>query len=213
MAARGYNSICMKTLLTGLAVCLISTAAEPTRTLTLNVADGGSVVTQLSGTIAVNKGSSLHRRWVIINDPTCPVQLGTLGIKSLYKRDGYSGSYELVVDRSQGAAIAATDVRAVRLVFTVFDIWGNRDRGLSALTVTDVADGSPVPIEGGWYASENDVEQLFTTVAYVDQVMLPDGKIWIASRSAIAAKLSQVQLKVTESALDPDPQKQPSTGK
>jgi hypothetical protein len=49
----------MKPLFTGLTLCFLMTAAEPTRTLKLDVADGGSVVTQLSATIAVNKGSSL----------------------------------------------------------------------------------------------------------------------------------------------------------
>jgi len=84
---------------------------------------------------------------------------------------------------------------------------------LSALTITDIATGSPAPIDGGWYASENNVEKFFTSAAYVDQVMFPDGKIWSANRADIAAKLSKVQLKVTESALDPNPPKQPAATK
>ena len=48
-------------------------AGELLRKLDLQIADGGSMVTQLSGSIAVNKGSTLRRRWVILNDPTCPV--------------------------------------------------------------------------------------------------------------------------------------------
>ena len=103
-----------------------------------------------------------------------------------------------------------TDIRAVRLVFTQFDLWGSRDRGLASTTVTDIAAGQPIPTEGSWYATENDVEGIFTTVAYVDQVMLPDGKIWTANRAAVAAKLSEVQLKVTEAALEPDPPKVPA---
>jgi len=100
-----------------------------------------------------------------------------------------------VADRSPGSATAAVDLRAVQLAFAVFDIWCNRDRGLSALTITDIATGSPAPIDGGWYASENNVEKFFTSAAYVDQVMFPDGKIWSANRADIAAKLSKVQLK------------------
>jgi hypothetical protein len=190
--------------------CLVATAAEPLRTLTIAVADGGSVVTRLLGDIAVNKGSSLHRRWVIINDATCPIQLGTIGITPIYKSERYSGSYAYVVNRSQGTATATSDVRAVRIVFTHFDIWGNRDRGLAAVSVTDIPAGSAVPLEGSWYATENDVEEFFTSVAYVDQVMLPDGKIWTANRASIASRLAEVQLKVTGAALDPDPPKQPA---
>jgi hypothetical protein len=173
-------------------------AGDPPRTLELKIADGGSMVTQLSAGIAVNKGSSLHRRWVILNDTSCPVKLGTIGIVPVYRSERYSGSYEFVI---KGDATAVTD------------LWGLRDRGLEAITVTDIAAGLPIPTEGSWYATENDVERIFTTVAYVDQVMLPDGKIWTANRAAVAAKLSVVQLKVTEAALDPDPPKAPPVAK
>src|SRR4051794_25232671 len=106
----------MHRVLPALLLCLVATAAEPLRTLTIAVADGGSVVTRLLRDIPEKKGSPLHRRWVIINGATSPVQLGTIGITPIYKSERYSGSYAYVVNRSQGTATATSDLRAVRIV-------------------------------------------------------------------------------------------------
>ena len=180
-------------------------AQGPARQITLDKSDGGSVVTELGYGISVNKGSTLVRRWFTLNDDTCPVSLERSGIQTVYKSERYSGSYSFA---PAGTARAAKPVRAVYIVFALFDVWGERMRNLGLSEVTDLPEGGSVPFKSSWYASENDVSEFHTSVSFVDRVMLADGTIWRADRRAIAAKLSEVQIKVSESGLEREPPKE-----
>jgi hypothetical protein len=172
------------------------------RGLVLHHADGGSVVTDLAFGISVNKGSALKRRWFVIQDPTSPISLGDVGIKSVYKNSEYSGEYHFV---SAGDTKTKSAVSAYEILYVLFDVWGERMRVLASTDLVDLPEGVPIKQEGTWYASENDVSEYFTSVAYVDKVMMADGRIWRADRKAIMEKLADVELRVNESALAPDP--------
>jgi hypothetical protein len=173
-------------------------APSVARKLTIQTYDGGSAVTELSYGIAVNKGSSLHRRWYVINDSTCPVELGTVGIKPVY-RSGGGGSYQF---SPLGDLKPTASTSAVEVIFVQFDLWGNRERGLSANEIHDLPLGQSFKIEGSWYASENEVSQQLTSVAYVRNAMTVDGKIWRADLEKISALLQTVALTVSASGLE-----------
>lgn len=123
------------TLLFVLNACAQSGASGPARNLTIESNDGGSAVTELGYGIAVNKGSTLHRRWYVINDPSCPVNLGVVGIKPVYKSD--------LKFKAVGDLTPKVDISAVEVIFVQFDIWGNRERNLSATEIRDLQ-GQPV---------------------------------------------------------------------
>lgn len=172
------------------------------RKLTIQSNDGGSAVTELGYNIAVNKGSTLHRRWYVINDLSCPVSLGVVGIKPVYRGEQYT--FTPVGDLMPSVALSA-----VQVIFVQFDIWGNRERSLSANEIKDLPVGQTFNIVGGWYASENDVSEQLTSVAYVRNAMTSDGKIWRADLDKIVALLQTVALKVSASGLESEPRKEP----
>jgi hypothetical protein len=137
----------------------------------------------------------------VLNDESCPVKLGNVGILARYKPSQYSGSYEFV---SNGPVTVTQDIEALRLVFVVFDIFGDKMRGLSAIQVKDFTAQASIPHDGSWYATENDVEKFFTSVAFVSDVMLKDGRIWRSDYKTISSKLAEVEIKISEAALEPD---------
>lgn len=170
---------------------------------TIQTYDGGSAVTDLGYDIQVNKGSSLHRRWYVINDPSCPVDLAMVGIKPRYAGNaGYK--FEPVGDFK-----TKVPTSAVQVIFVQFNVWGNPERNLSATEIRDLQPGQTFKIEGNWYATENDVSEQLTSVAYVRNVMTADGKIWRADLDRIAALLQTVALKVSASGLESEPRKEP----
>lgn len=170
--------------------------------ITLDKSDGGSIVTVLMRGIAVNKNSTLTRRWFTLNDNSCPILLEGAGVKSAYTSERYSGSYSFT---PSGVARARKAVRATRIVFAIFDVWGDHMRNLALSKMQDIPDGGNVPFEGAWYASENDVSEYYTSAAFVDRVMLADGTIWRSDRKAISSKLSDVQIHVSEAGLEKEP--------
>jgi len=192
-------------LLFVLYACAQSGAHGPARNLTIQSSDGGSAVTEWSSDIAVNKGSTLHRRWYVINDFTCPVNLGVVGIKPAYL-SGYSGSCRF---NPVGDLTAKVALSAVEVIFAQFDIWGNRERNLSATEIRDLQAGEGFKIKGSWYASEDDVSEQLTSVAFVRNAMIADGKIWRADLDKVAALLQTVALKASASGLEPEPRKEP----
>jgi len=183
-----------------------STTSSPERNLTIQNSDGGSAVTELGYGIAVNKGSTLHRRWSIINDSSCPVSLGTVGTQPIYKSQQYGGSYSFT---PVGDLTPKVPVSAVQVIFAQFDLWGNRERNLAATEIKDLQAGKSFKMEGSWYASENDVSEQLTSVAFVRNVMTADGKIWRADLDKIATLLQTVALKVSASGLESEPRKEP----
>ena len=196
---------CQK-VIAGLALASAFAIAQEKRSVVVEKADGGSVTTNLIGTIKVNGGSSLNRRWFTVNDSTSPVLLTAAGVKPVYNRNSSVGSYAFV---PSGAGTARSSVKAVKIVFVIFNLWGDRMRNLALTQVMDIGSGGTVPFDGTWYASETDVQQLYTSLVFVDSVMLADGSIWRSDKKLISAKLDEVQLHVSETGLDPDP---PKTG-
>ena len=74
-----------------------SAQRQPTKTsrpLQVEELGGGSVITNLGYGIQVNKGSTLQRRWFVINDPSSPVRLSGTGINVVYVSSSIGGDYE-----------------------------------------------------------------------------------------------------------------------
>src|SRR5256885_1429478 len=72
------------------AIALFVAATAVAQELKTEVIDGGSAVTDLGYDIQVNKGSTLHRSFAIINDPSAPAQLVSAGVSTRYGRERYS---------------------------------------------------------------------------------------------------------------------------
>ena len=171
--------------------------ADSSEPMQVTVSDGGSVVTDLGYEIQVNKGSSLHRSFVTINDPAAPLTLQNVGVATKYAGNRYDF-------RATGALLPREPIQAVEVRIVLFDVFGGRMKTLSATHVTDLQ-AQPVVIErwGTWYAWENDVSEFLTSVAFVANVRTASGHVWHFNDKRVGEELAKLNLKVTSGSLEP----------
>ncbi len=193
----------MKRLLVTFIVCILwNPQLINAQSISVKTADGGSVVTELSYGIKVNKKSTLHRSWVVLNDPSCPAQLSGAGINTRYGDREYN--YVPVGTAKTSESITALEVR-----YLLYDVFGEHMKTLSATEITDLPTNGSLTLNnmGSWRAWENDVSKLLTVVAFVAQVRTGSGKIWQYQDKVIGEELNKIRLKVTAGVLDPSKEK------
>ena len=182
------------------AVCSAQDKAG-VRSLDVLKADGGSVQIPLGYNVVVNNESSLHRTWFVLNDPSCPLQLvEKTGVNVEYREP----NYRFVSD---GAVSPRVDTSAFESSTVLFNLWGDHLETLSLVALRDLRSGDQFSLAGkfSWYASEADATEYVTSVTYVRNVRLGDGKIWRADMRSILRKLADIQLKASEEKLDARP--------
>jgi hypothetical protein len=169
----------------------------PTRNLDLTEIDGGSMANGQYG-VVLQKNTSIHRKWYILNDHTCPVQLSGAGAIPVS-----TSAFLLKGDVTTSARTTAIDVVAV-----LFDLWGDHLMNLDMLKVTDLDSNATVPLsdsDSKWLADEHTVKDYLTSAMYVRRVRLSDGKLWLADMPAILRKLTEIPLKVSKEELELKP--------
>ena len=134
--------------------------------------------------IVVNRGSTLERQWVIVNDPDLPIRISRLRPKTeLEDRQWvYKVEYGIEVDEP----LSAIEVR-----FIPFNIWGEKERTLSATEITDF-DPGPRNMTGTWrILSENDALEHFAMLAYVSKVKRASGALIHADAESVVEQARQ----------------------
>lgn len=164
----------MKTLL----VATLSSMIAATALADVSSGKAGPMQIDIGYGIIVNQGSTLEREWMIVNDDRLPVSLNAVSPTTrLNDRNWvYDVSYELDVSE---------DIQAFEVRFIPFNIWGEKDRSLSA---TDISDRSPGKhtVSGSWrILSENDAIEHYAMLGYIAQVKLRSGAIRHADPDAI----------------------------
>ena len=193
--------------LVSVALCFALLAFPQATALKVLTIDGGTVVTPLSYNIKVNSRSTLRRTWLVINDPTCPVQISRAGINTAFEQDRVSGSYHF---KAAGSFTVKEAVSALTITFILYDPFGDHMKTLGATYVEDFAAemiGSLDSLGGRWYANETDVRDLLTVVAFISDARTTGGAVWKYNEKAISTELNQIRLKVTSGILEP--QKEP----
>jgi hypothetical protein len=152
--------------------------------------DGGTVTTDLGFGVKVNEKSSLHRKWTVLNDPSCPIQLSNAGIETVYRQSGFS--FKAVCSARTSKPVQASEIR-----YLLYDVFGEHLQTLSTTQVRDFSPDVTYQLGGAvtWRASETEVSQLLTVVAFVAQVRGEDGKIWRCNQKEIGDELTRIQLK------------------
>ena len=161
---------------------------------------GGPVVTNLGYGIQVNKGSTLQRRWYVLNDDSAPLQVSQTGVNTIYESRQYSGDYRF---RIAGSATSKEPLAAYEIRFLLFDVFGQHLRTLSATQVSDCT-GQFALKDMSWYAGENDVSELLTVVSFVAHARTPDGRIWSYDTGKLLHEIERIKVKLTEKELVPD---------
>jgi hypothetical protein len=179
-----------------LSISLLLVANVTHAQLKVDMTDGGSVVTALGYGIEVNKGSSLKRTLVVINDASSPLSLTDTGVAPKYQDRGYSFL-------PTGYMTPKEPVAAVEIRFVLFDMFGTPMTTLSAIRVKDFgAEKTPLG-EASWYASESNVRGLLTVASFVAHVRTASGKIWRYNEKRIGEELAKLNLRVSAGALEP----------
>lgn len=176
----------------------------PGRVLRVKELGGGSIVTDLGYRIQVNQGSSLQRRWFVINDPSCPVQLSGAGIRTAYRSSSIGGDYKYM---ATGLATTGEMITAFQVRYLLFDIWGEHTRTLSDTEVSDLKAQIALKDTGSWSTWENEVSEFFTVVSFVSLVRRPDGTVWQYDPSSLLQHVEGIKVKLTEKELTPDREK------
>ncbi|GJQ22186.1 MAG: hypothetical protein HBSIN02_25410 [Bacteroidia bacterium] len=191
-----------KSTVLGFAISILISSHAVSQSIKVSTEDGGSVVTELGYGVKVNKNSTLRRSFITFNDPACPVQLNSAGIKTLY--DDRSYSYKPVGTLNASEQVSAIDVR-----FLLYDVFGDHIKTLRGTYVGDVAPNNAFQLKdiGSWRAWENEVSELLTVVSFVAQVRTQSGKLWRYNEKAIGEEMSKVRLKVSSGVLDPTKEK------
>lgn len=146
--------------------------------------------------ILVNEGSSLERNWVIVNDERLPITLDQFtGLKTTLQDRNWVYEANFALDVSE--PIVAVEVR-----FLPFDIWGEKERTLSATFINDRSDRTYLESASWRILSENEAIQHFGVVAYVAQVRLADGQILRANPDAVIAAGRRFSKTFSESQLE-----------
>ena len=133
-----------------------------------------------------NKGSSLVRESVVLNDPDCPVQISKA-----------STAFELA--KSNFALVSATDftlksaTAAVSIRHAAFDVFGQHMETLVGTDVTDRRAG-PHSRTARWNALGDLIPAMLTTVTFVARVRLSDGTQWSYDEGKLLAALTRLKL-------------------
>jgi hypothetical protein len=173
------------------SLLIISFNAYSQPQLDLKEFDGGSVITNLVSGIQVNKDSTLKRKWFVINDNTCPIQLNNSGINTGFKNSELSYYYWVSGRFEAKTAISAYEVR-----FILFDVWNEYLTTLAGTNIKDLTtfDKYLLGDSWSWFASENDVSELYTVVSFVAHVRTPDGSVWIYNNDGIAEQIKSIKI-------------------
>ena len=162
------------------------------------------MVTNLGYGIQVNKGSSLQRRWYVLNNETCPVKLYNAGVRTVFESSRVGGDYRY---RPEGTADVKQPVTAIEVRFILFDVWGRHMQTLSATHITDASGDLSLENFGSWRAWENDVSEVMNVVSFVARVRTTEGEIWSYDGSTFIRELEKIKLKLTEKELSPEREK------
>src|SRR5438105_3647205 len=153
-----------------LLAAMVPTAVSYAQQYQVNRAPDGPFATKILG-VPFNQGSSLQRERILLNIPSCPVQITATSLTYDYKDRGMQYKVRSTFQTQQPIA-------AVELRYILYDVFGDHLRNLSNTEAKDYTSGEHV-VDGTWNVlRENDVSEHLTTVAYVAKVRLPDGKVW-----------------------------------
>lgn len=211
-AGKSWIALVVAALLSGLSCANQQGAQSPqssprvssSRPLQVEELSGGSVVTNFGYGIQVNKGSSLQRRWYVINDPSCPVQLSAAGISTVYRSSSIGGEYKY---KATGVAATREKITGFEVRYLLFDVWGEHTRTLSDTEVSDLKGQIALKDTGSWRTWENEVSEIFTVVTFVARVRKPDGAVWEYDTQSLLQRVEKIKVTLTEKELTPEREK------
>ena len=168
------------------------------QSLAVTRGSGGSIKVELGYGIVLNKESSLTREWIVINDPALPLQIESAQAYPKFVQERSRGEYNYTADyvlTTQAVGIKAYEIR-----FLILDVFGERQRLLSASAVVDVAASGRHSDNGQWNLySESDASTAFYSIAYIAAVRTDSGLIVRANPERVLAEIRKISSAITAS--------------
>jgi len=169
---------------------------------------GGSNKVELGYGISLNDGSTLEREWVTVNDKKMPVALvGSVGVGIIYDAGSKYSSGDYLYS-TEYKVIAKEDVRALKVNFLLFDVWGDRTKTLASTDIRDIKAGEETSLDAKWRLySENEASEYLASIAYVDMVRTASGKVYRADKEIILKEARRFSKEIKEEDLKVSPDK------
>lgn len=165
---------------------------------------GGSVQTELSRTIRLNKDSTLEREFITVIDKSLPAELTScVGVTTIYKpgADYIAGQYMYA---AKCDVKAFEDIRAFEIRFLMFNIWGRHVQTLTAAEIADVSAGTIRQCKSEWNLfSENEACEHYASIAYLATIRTATGQVYDADSEIVIAEAKQFSAKFTATNLEP----------
>lgn len=210
----GKNVKCPKCLSRGVVGHFaVATSVQPQPELMDNSpiilrASGGSIRTQLSRTIVLNKESTLEREFITVIDPGLPVGFTQcVGVYTAYEAEtDYSSSRYIY---SANYAVKVIDhVRAFEARFLTFDIWGRHVVTLSATVIADMPSGTVRPCQHNWdLYSESDACEYYASIAFIATVRTFNGQVYESDIEPVITEAKRFSAKFTNADIEPTARK------
>ena len=154
-----------RSILTSLA--FFAAVAGANAQLNSRVIQGPKVEIDQITTPLVSTGSTLHYRYIVINDDSCPLEIANAGISG--KTHGLSG-FVLKADGTAKARIGT--VLGFRISFRLYDAFGYQFREPDDTYLTDLPVGKEWKLDRlyDWSSQREEVSKLLFVATYVSEV-------------------------------------------
>ncbi len=136
----------------------------------------------------MNKGSSLTREWIVLNDSECPVQLtNSVGINTVIKDSDLRFTLTGNINTSQ-------PITAYQIFHVLYDVFGEHIKTLSNLGIEDINGTKSFKNKDSWYATYNQGSEYVRCVSFVRKVRTKEGIIWNYDPNAINNELKKIEI-------------------
>jgi hypothetical protein len=143
------------------------------------------------GAAEINEKSTMHRSFLDIDDPTCPIQLSRVGVFTTFNEGNF-------VYRATGTILPSEPIVAFDVTLVLYDAFGDRIETLGLVRIADINAGEAYDLSprANWQASEGEVTRLLTVVAFVSRVRTASGRVWRLSEKPILDEIQRVPLQL-----------------
>lgn len=130
--------------------------------------------------VKINQKSSLDREWIVVNDPSMPISMAEITPRTAIADRNwiYEISYQLEIEEP----ISAIEVR-----FIPFNIWGKKQRTLTATTIADISAKETRMTDRWRILSDAEAKEHYALVGYVAKIKLKSGEILEADEGAVVS--------------------------
>ena len=166
--------------------------------ISISKSQGGPMEIERFGSY-INKGSTLIREYITLNDETCPLRISPdVGVEP-----GFLTKNKLWFTAS-GNIFPQKPIAAYEIHHILYDVFGQHIKSLSNVEITDLE--TPKSLEKdefferhiSWQAFEHEASEYFYCISYVANVRTMEGEIWEFNLSKIMLEMDIIQFPYEE---------------